>query len=129
RELIRAYFYEGDKWVPKVAKYPGAIIDRLKARGQEEAKIIYEDLNDVPFTNNWTMYSIRRSEIHKILQASEFLIDVLADIQKVLKPRNVFQFIEKYQRVLLKPESMLDPTYFIMQSSNSNYTVWAANEK
>src|SRR5690625_2143990 len=51
--LIRGLFYENDEWVQKVAEFPSVIIDRLKMRTSKEQFMIYEELEDIPFTNQW----------------------------------------------------------------------------
>jgi len=123
RGLIKAYFYENDEWVPRVAEYPDVVIDRLKMRGKQGAQFIYDELEDIPFNNEWAVHLNKRSEMYDSLQSNQSIANVLSDYQAVTRPRNVFQFIEKYGKVLLKPEKMSDITYSIEQISNNNYLV------
>src|SRR5699024_6658489 len=53
RELIRGSFYEDGEWRQQITAYPNVIIDRLKWRGHADAQFIYDELNDVPFTNEY----------------------------------------------------------------------------
>lgn len=124
RGLIKGFFYEDDEWVPKVVEYPDVIVDRLKMRGSEDAQIIYDELEDIPFTNEWAVHSHNRSETYESLHANEQIAKVLTDYQKVTRPRNVFQFIEKYGKVLFKSENIsLNAVYSIERLSNNTYLV------
>src|SRR5690625_2728756 len=67
--LIRGFFYDGEKWSPKIVEYPDVIIDRLKMRGSNDAQLIYEELEDISFTNMWPVHSNKRSELYQNLKA------------------------------------------------------------
>ncbi|PAV30751.1 hypothetical protein CIL05_03240 [Virgibacillus profundi] len=102
--LIKGHFYENDEWVTKVVEYPDVIFDRLKLRGDKDAEWIYEELGEIPFTNEWPGRQYKRSEIYEKLQVSKEMNDILAPYQKVTKTRDIFRFIEKYDKVVIKPE-------------------------
>ncbi|MDO6450833.1 YheC/YheD family protein [Oceanobacillus profundus] len=122
--LIKGHFYEDNKWIPKIVEYPDAIIDRLQLRGDEDAQWIYEELEDIAFTNKWTGRKYKKSGIYKKLQASEEINDILAPYQKVSKTRDIFSFIEKYGKVILKLESgNISGTQYIEKLSNGKYFV------
>lgn len=104
--LIRASFYEGGEWIQKIAEFPTAIIDRLKMRKRTEDIIIYEELEDIPFTNEWVIDAIDRSTMYDALQSSEELTRHVADYQVVRRPLHVFQWIEKYGLVQFKQEDL-----------------------
>lgn len=125
RGLIKAFFFEGDEWTPKVAEYPEVIIDRLKLRGKKEAQMIYDELEDIPFTNEWAVHSSKQSEVYESLQSNKEVEKLLVAYQKVSRPRHVFQFIEKYGKVILKSEnsSLMNVGYSIAFISNNKYTV------
>ena len=123
-ELIRGYIYEDAEWKTKVFEYPDAIIDRLKARGNKDAKLIYEELEDIPFTNEWPVQASSRSGIYELLSSSKEIAGILADYQKVDRPRKVFQFLEKYGKVLLKPEkASIHVVYSIEYVGGNDYVV------
>lgn len=122
--LIRGYIYEDAEWKTKVFEYPDAIIDRLKARGNKDAKLIYEELEDIPFTNEWPVQASSRSGIYELLSSSKDISDVLAEYQKADRPRKVFQLLERYGEVLLKPEKTnLHAIYSIEYIGGNDYVV------
>src|SRR5699024_1451418 len=94
--LIRGLFYENDEWVQNVAEFPSVIIDRLKMRTSKERIMIYEELEDIPFTNEWVAEATSRSTIYELLQENDSISDIVAPYQSVKRPLHVFQFLEKY---------------------------------
>ncbi|GAB3790635.1 YheC/YheD family protein [Virgibacillus kimchii] len=102
--LIKGYFYENDAWVPKVVEYPDVIIDRLKLRGEKDAQWIYEEMEDIPFTNEWASWVHSRSDIYNRLLDINELGSNLSPFQKLIKTRDIFRFIEEHGRVQLKQE-------------------------
>lgn len=126
--LIRGYFYENDEWVPKVVEYPDVIFDRLKLRGDEKAQWIYEELEEIPFTNSWKGKQHSRSKIYEKLRNINELKDIFAPYQKVTKTRDIFRFIEKYDKVLLKSEIESNlGTQYIEKLSNGKYSFKKGN--
>lgn len=125
RGLIKGFFYENKTWTPKVTEYPDIIIDRIKMRGNKDAQMMYDELEDIPFTNEWPVHIKKRSEIYDHLRSNMEIANALCDYQKVKRPRHVFQFIEKYGKVILKPEntSFGNVIYSIEQLNNGNYFV------
>lgn len=131
RGLIRAFFYENGVWIPKIAEYPDVIIDRLKMRGKKNATFIYEELEDIPFTNEWPVHTTKRSEIYESLHDSEDISKILADYQMVTRPLHVFQFIKKYEKVIVKPVELSSTLSLlsIKQLDNRNYSVTTENKR
>ncbi|MEN1970031.1 YheC/YheD family protein [Lentibacillus sp. N15] len=123
--LIKGYFYEEGEWIPKIVAYPDVIFDRIKLRGDANAKWIYEELEEIPFTNEWATHSHTRSEIYERLQAVEDMQDLLSPFQKVARTRDIFRFIEQYEKVLLKPEigSLINETQYIEKRPDGKYVV------
>ncbi|MUV37067.1 UDP-N-acetylmuramoyl-tripeptide--D-alanyl-D-alanine ligase [Lentibacillus sp. JNUCC-1] len=103
--LIKGHFYEDGKWVPKIVAYPDVVIDRLKLRGDHNAEWVYEELEDIQFTNEWPGRRYSRSQILDKLQTSGLLTDVLPSSHQVTKPRDIFRELEKHGKVLLVPET------------------------
>lgn len=124
-ELIRGSFYENGKWVQKVAEFPSVIIDRLKLRNSPEARIIYEELEGIPFTNEWATDSTIRSTIYRSLQDDKDIGNSIGAFQNVNRPLHVFQFLEQYGQVQLKQEDMAysKPIYTIRKCDNGEYEV------
>src|SRR5699024_5126846 len=81
--LIRGYFYENDKWVPKIVEYPDVIFDRFKLRGDKNTQWIYDELEDIPFTNTWPARLHKRSDIYEKLQETGTWDTLLPSFQKV----------------------------------------------
>lgn len=104
RELIKGYFYVGENWIPKVVSYPDVIIDNIKLRGKQEANYIYEELGEIPFTNEWPFYSKIRSSIYQCLQKNDKTKDKLANFQKIKSSYDVIRYIENFNKIYLKPE-------------------------
>lgn len=122
--LIKGYFCENGKWVPKIVEYPDVIIDRIKLRGRGNAKWIYEELMDIPFTNEWKTELYPRSDIYGKLKEVEGIGDYLPSFQKVTRTRDVFKYIETFGNVLLKTESFTNGSIrYIRDEFNGKYLV------
>ena len=123
--LIRGYFYENEEWVPKVAEYPDVIFDRLRLRGDEDTQWIYDELEDIPFTNEWANRLHNRSEIYQRLQDATDCNSLLADYQNVTKTRDIFRYLETYKKVVLKPqvENNVVKTLFMELLPSGKYSV------
>src|SRR5699024_1072932 len=93
--LIRGYFYENNEWVAKIVDYPDAIYDRLRLRGIKGYNVIYEELEGIPFTNEFCGNSISKLEVYDKLQATGKLDDVLIPYQKVDRVRDIFRSIQE----------------------------------
>lgn len=119
--LIRGSFYENRQWIRKVTEFPSVIIDRLKVRSSLETRVIYEELEDIPFTNEWVPDSASRSKMYSLLQDNKNNNKSLAAYQVVKRPLHVFQFLEEYGSAQLKREDM---TY-----SSLLYTIKVLNDK
>lgn len=102
--LIRGYFYENKEWVPKVVEYPHVIYDRLRLRGYKRYKIVYDEFEDIPFTNEFFGNSISKLEVYDKLKSTGQLDDAIIPYQKVNRVKDIFYFIYKYNIVILKPE-------------------------
>lgn len=121
--LIRGYFYENEEWVPKVVEYPDVIFDRFKLRGDENVQWIYDELEEIPFTNEWENRLHTRSEVYQKLQGAE---SFMTAFQQVTKTRDIFRYLETYNKVVLKPEIGNEPAAKILSIellSNGKYLV------
>lgn len=123
--LIKGYLYVNDEWTPRIVEYPDIILDRLKRRGNADYQWIYEELEHTPFINEWSSTKYKRSNIYHILASKE----EIAPFQRVARTRDVFHFIEKYNTVLLKPESYNSAsTFYIERITNTKYLVLKNNK-
>ena len=102
--FIKGYFYEDKEWISKVVNYPDVIYDRLRLRGVKGHNTIYEELEGIPFTNEFYGNSISKLEVYDKLTKAKSVDDVIIPYQKVGKVRDIFRFIEKYGTVIVKPE-------------------------
>ncbi|WP_080873002.1 YheC/YheD family protein [Oceanobacillus timonensis] len=102
--LIKGYFYEEKEWVPKVVSYPDVIYDRLRLRGVKGHSIVYQELEGIPFTNEFYGNSISKLEVYDRLTKTKLVDDVIIPYQKVDKVKDIFRFIEKFGTVIVKPE-------------------------
>ncbi|MBC5637937.1 YheC/YheD family protein [Ornithinibacillus sp. BX22] len=101
---IRGYFYQNKEWVPMIVNYPDVIYDRLRARGIEGFHTVYEELEGIPFTNQFYGNSISKLEVYDKLSAIEQLSDIMIPYQKVNRLKDIFHYIQEYGSVILKPE-------------------------
>src|SRR5690625_2157101 len=102
--LIRGYFYENKEWVPKMVSYPDVVYDRLRLRGISGHNTVYEELEGIPFTNEFYGNSISKLEVYDQLSATEKLDDVIIQYQKGNRVKENSHDIERYNIVILKPE-------------------------
>lgn len=118
--LIRGQFFDNEEWNTKIVEYPDVIIDQLKLRGNSNSAVLYEELEEIPFTNEWPVHSYKQSAILKSLKDN---FKQTPDFQHITKLRHVFQFIEKYNKVQLKPEVMVKPAFSIQHTKDNKYIV------
>lgn len=123
--LIRGKFLDNERWTTKIVEYPDMIIDYLKLRGKAESAFLYEELEDIPFTNEWAVYSNRQSSILDSLKGN---FKSIPDFQPIKKLRHIFQFIEEYNNVQLKPEIMVKPAIAIQPTKDKNYLVSSGSQ-
>ncbi|WP_040978665.1 YheC/YheD family protein [Oceanobacillus jeddahense] len=133
--LIRGYFYEDKKWVPKVVRYPDVVYDRLRLLGIEEHKSvtqilgdyksIYDEMDDIPFTNEFYGSPISKLEVYDKLQATGELDDFIIPYQKVTRTRDVLDYIERYGIVIIKPRvgTFAEDVHFVSKIDTGKYVV------
>lgn len=123
--LIRGYFYENKKWIPKIVEYPDVIYNRLRLRGIKGYNIVYQELEGIPFTNEFFGNSISKLEVYNKLTDTGVFNDVLIPYQKVDRTRDIFNYIDKFGQVILKPEvgSFAQGVHFISKEKNDQYFV------
>ncbi|WP_010094201.1 YheC/YheD family protein [Ornithinibacillus scapharcae] len=123
--LIRGYFFEDGKWVAKLAKYPDIIIDHIKLRNDHNGNWIYEEFEDIPFTNKWSSRLYNRSDIYSSLisQLDNNNQISFAPYDKVNKTRDIFKYLEEYGKVILNPEIGYSALQFIQKNSNGKYQI------
>ncbi|QKY70999.1 YheC/YheD family protein [Lentibacillus sp. CBA3610] len=123
--LIRGHFYEDKEWVTKIVEYPDAIYDRLRLRGMQGYKFVYEELEDIPFTNEFFGNSISKLEVYDKLTSTGKIDDAIIPYQKVDRIKDIFKFINKYRKVILKPEvgSFAKGVHFIEKQDIDDFFV------
>lgn len=122
--LIRGFFYENNEWIAKIVEYPDVIFDRLKLKGAKKAKVLYEELEDIPFTNEWPSQSVKRSDLYKSLQTNQDLPELMVPFESISRTRDVFRFIEKHGNVIIKPEiGSLSNSISIKKITNGKFSV------
>ncbi|MFS0750585.1 YheC/YheD family protein [Oceanobacillus sp. 1P07AA] len=102
--LIRGHFYKNKKWMPKLVNYPDAVYDRLRLKGRKGYNIVYEELEGIPFTNEFFGNSISKLEVYNKLASTKSINEVIIPYQKITKVRDINRFIEKYGKIIVKPE-------------------------
>lgn len=102
--LIKGSFYENGEWVNKIVEYPDVIYDRFRLRGVKRFKNVYEELEGIPFTNKFYGNSISKLEVYDKLKTTGELNDVLIPYKRIGKTKDIFDFIDKYGAVIIKPE-------------------------
>ncbi|WP_071393511.1 YheC/YheD family protein [Bacillus tuaregi] len=123
--LIRGYFYENKEWVPKIVEYPDVIYDRLRLRGIKGYNIVYEELEGIPFTNEFFGNSISKLDVYDRLKSTGKIDDVIIPYQKVNRVKDIFNYIGKYGKIILKPEigSFANGVHFIERNKTDDYFV------
>src|SRR5699024_8476277 len=123
--LIKGSFFENGQWTDKIIEYPNVIYDRYRLRGIKRFNNIYEELEGIPFTNEFYGNSISKLEVYDKLKETKELDDVLIPYKKVEKIRDIFRYIEKYGAVILKPEvgSFARGVHYISKEDRNKYFV------
>src|SRR5690625_2134410 len=123
--LIKAKFFEQGEWVDKIVEYPNVIYDRFRLRGVKRYNNVYEELEGIPFTNEFYGNSISKLEVYDKLKSTGELDDIIIPYKKVEKVRDIFQYMDAYGAVIVKPEvgSFARGVHYIAKQENNNYFV------
>ncbi|MFD1360926.1 YheC/YheD family protein [Lentibacillus salinarum] len=123
--LIRGHVYKNAEWVPKVVEYPDVIYDQLRMRGTKRYHSVYEELEDIPFTNELAPNSISRLSVFNHLAADRDLQNLIVPYKKIERPKDVFHFINQYGDVVLKPDrgASASKAHIISKLAIDNYLV------
>src|SRR5699024_3530188 len=101
--LVKGNFFEDNTWIEQIAEYPDVIIDRLNMRGHENPQYIYEELDEIPFTNDYPIYTGTRFSLYESIQNKQEIANYFTPYQAVDRLYRVIQFIENYDEVRLVP--------------------------
>src|SRR5699024_10471275 len=128
--LIKAQFFENGAWVSKIMEYPDVIYDRLRLRGVKGYNDIYEELDGIPFTNEFYGNSISKLKVYDQLKSTGELDDILIPYKNVDRIRDIFQYMETYGAIIVKPEvgSFARGVHYIVKQEDNTYFV-AESEK
>lgn len=123
--LIKGRFYENNEWVEKIVDYPDVIYDRLRLRGIKKFNLVYQELEGIPFTNEFYGNSISKLEVYDKLNETGKFEDILIPYQEVKRTRDIFRYIDKYGKIILKPEvgSFARGVHFISKEDDNSYFV------
>lgn len=130
--LIKGDFYENGQWISKIIEYPDVIYDRLRLKGVKGYNGVYEELDGIPFTNEFYGNSISKLEVYDKLKSTGKLDDVIIPYKKVEKVKDIFHFIDRYNEIILKPEvgSFARGVHYISRTENNKfYVVMREKEK
>ena len=101
--LIKGKFFEKGQWVSKIVEYPDVIYDRFRLKGVGRFNDVYEELDGIPFTNEFYGNSINKLEVYDKLKKTNELDDLLIPYKKIEKNKDIFDFIDKFGAVIVKP--------------------------
>lgn len=129
--LIKGQFYENDNWVEKIIEYPHVIYDRLRLRDLKQFNRIYEELEGIPFNNEFYGNSISKLEVYDKLKASGKLDNVLIPYRKIERVEDIFQYIDEFNAVIIKPEvgSFAKGVHYLSKLDNNKYFVAEGNKE
>ena len=122
--LIRGTHIDEHQSEPRIFDYPDIVIDFIKSNDSDTRKILYEELGHIPFTNNWSKKKTTRSEIYNLINENDTTIKFL----KINRLRDVFQLLEKYGKVVLKPENISANTTYAIEKVDKRYQVTSENK-
>src|SRR5699024_11383461 len=80
------------------------IYDRFRLRGINQFNNVYEELEGIPFTNEFYGNSISKLEVYDKLKSTGKLNDVIIPYKKVEKVRDIFDYIDEFAAVIVKLE-------------------------
>ncbi len=129
--LIKGRFYESNKWIEKIVEYPDVIYDRFRLRGVKQFNNVYEELEGIPFNNEFYGNSISKLEVYDKLRETGKVDDVLIPYKKVEDFNDILQFINQYHQVIVKPKvsSFAEGVHYISLSESDNYLVADKHDK
>lgn len=99
-QIIHGYIYENGKWIKKEMKFPDVIYNAGGMKTIAQKKIYRQLKKNIPITsypvgNKLQVYN----KIKKLPEFAHYLIPSV----KINKPQNVFEALEKYNKVIVKP--------------------------
>lgn len=123
--LLRGHFYENGEWVTKIVEYPNVIYDRFRLKGVKEFNDVYEELEGIPFTNEFYGNSIDKLEVYDNLESTGNLDDVLIPYKEVNKTSDIFDHLKLYSSIIVKPSvgSFARGVHFIEKRNNKRFFV------
>ncbi|WP_200415917.1 YheC/YheD family protein [Virgibacillus salexigens] len=121
--LIKGNFFENGKWVAKIVTYPEVIYDRTNLRGNTNVSFLYGELSDIQFINKWPVEYQLRSNIYQNLLEEDNLANCMPAFKSVTRTRDIFQYLDKYKKVMLRTEtgSFLGEAHYIKKMENGKY--------
>lgn len=129
--LIRGYFYENNQWVAKAVNYPDVIYDRLRMRGYKNFNHVYNEFDGISFTNEFLGNSISKLEVYDKFKSTGEFDDFIIPYQLVSRLKDIFNFLNRFNSVILKPEigSFAIGVHYISKISMDNYQMVIGNKK
>src|SRR5699024_8068160 len=103
---------------------------RFRLRGINQFNNVYEELEGIPFTNEFYGNSISKLEVYDKLKSTGKLNDVIIPYKKVEKVRDIFDYIDEFAAVIVKHEIF---SFAILRNyiskTNDNHFYVAEREK
>lgn len=101
-KTINGFYYDNGKWLEKEFPFPDVIINHVGPITKKQRAIYNKLMKLVPFTSN--PVGTKLTVYNKIKKGKEF-VDYLIPYQKLKKPIDVLEFLEKHPQIILKPLS------------------------
>ncbi|HJV47243.1 MAG TPA: YheC/YheD family protein, partial [Bacillota bacterium] len=102
-QTILGWFYENGQWIERKVPFPHVIINSKSQANNEQTQAIIEYLRDtIPFTS----YPVgNKMKVYENLQNGKFFSPYLLPTQDILDNSIVFEFLQQFTRVIVKPRN------------------------
>ncbi|MGE5544211.1 MAG: YheC/YheD family protein [Bacillota bacterium] len=102
KEIIRGFIYEDGRWVQKTLRYPDVVYNTGSGYEVEHYPAIEELENKLPFTTHAVG---NKQRVYERLKRSKKYVENLPRTEVISSPSEPLQFLEQYNRVIIKPAS------------------------
>ncbi len=127
-KVIKGSYYENGKWLEKFYPFPDVIINHTGPITTNQKDVYYKLKKLIPFTSN--PVGTKLSVYNKIKKGKDF-IEYLIPYKLIKKPLDIFEFLNKYSKIIMKPISghhgnqvvyieKLDDSFIVKENGISN---------
>ncbi|MCL1699939.1 YheC/YheD family protein [Lysinibacillus sp. Bpr_S20] len=127
-KVIKGRFLEDFAWKEKIVRYPDVILDRLRMKNNPTYQLAYEEFANIPFSHTLDMNNLNKVTINNRLAAIDSVKHYVIPHIENLNEDSLYNFIEEYNTIILKPIHGSFAVGIIKLSKVGNRYIWTEDE-